>query len=173
MDWLKIHHEARTDKKLAKLSAHQFRVWFNLLLLASEQKQKRGTIDTSDMYIVTLEVCNEDEDLLRETLALLAELHIVTFDGSEITFIDFQKQQSAPSSKLVRASWNVVSKKIRKAIFERDGKVCRYCGSETFPEIDHVHPVYHGGPTTPENLQVLCRPCNRKKGKRLSYEVVF
>jgi 5-methylcytosine-specific restriction endonuclease McrA len=30
-------------------------------------------------------------------------------------------------------------------------------------EFDHVIPHSRGGPTTPENLRILCRPCNRKK----------
>lgn len=31
-------------------------------------------------------------------------------------------------------------------------------------EIDHVTAEYRGGAGTPDNLQLLCRPCNRDKG---------
>ena len=31
-------------------------------------------------------------------------------------------------------------------------------------EIDHIAPEFLGGETTENNLQLLCRECNRKKG---------
>jgi hypothetical protein len=31
-------------------------------------------------------------------------------------------------------------------------------------ELDHIHPEYLGGGSEPENLQLLCRRCNRSKG---------
>ena len=31
-------------------------------------------------------------------------------------------------------------------------------------EGDHITPWHEGGKTEPENLQMLCRECNRKKG---------
>ncbi|MBO4856796.1 MAG: HNH endonuclease [Bacilli bacterium] len=31
-------------------------------------------------------------------------------------------------------------------------------------EIDHIIPIARGGKTTPDNLQVLCHDCNKKKG---------
>ena len=33
-------------------------------------------------------------------------------------------------------------------------------------EIDHVIPEHHGGPSTPDNLTLACRPCNRRKGAK-------
>jgi len=52
--------------------------------------------------------------------------------------------------------------------FERQGGVCPLC-RETFDadqmEADHIDPWSEGGKTTPENCQMLCKPCNRRKGK--------
>jgi 5-methylcytosine-specific restriction endonuclease McrA len=31
---------------------------------------------------------------------------------------------------------------------------------------DHAMPLYYHGPHTPENMQLLCQPCNLKKGKK-------
>lgn len=34
-------------------------------------------------------------------------------------------------------------------------------------EFDHVYPESKGGPTTPENIVLACRPCNRSKGAKI------
>lgn len=51
--------------------------------------------------------------------------------------------------------------------FENQGEKCKKCGGK-FPikdmEGDHITPWREGGLTTDGNLQMLCRPCNRKKG---------
>ena len=62
-----------------------------------------------------------------------------------------------------RKDWKKICKKMRQIILVRDGRDCRECGRDYFPEIDHIFPILHGGTNDPENLQVLCRPCNRKK----------
>lgn len=36
-------------------------------------------------------------------------------------------------------------------------------------DIDHAFPVSLGGKSTEDNLQVLCRDCNGKKGARVWY----
>ena len=93
MDWLKIHHDARTDKKLSKLTDGQFRVWFNLLLLASEQNRNRGTITDIDIDMLALEVANDDVDLLESTLSSLEHFKMITRDEHEITFVRFSERQ--------------------------------------------------------------------------------
>lgn len=72
---------------------------------------------------------------------------------------------------------------IRRLVMRRDGYRCRNCGlrgrefrrprgGHGFPtdvpgvylSIDHVVPRCRGGSSEPDNLQVLCVPCNTKKG---------
>ena len=57
--------------------------------------------------------------------------------------------------------------KIRKTIIKRDGKKCKICGSRRQLEIDHINPIAMGGTNDLNNLQVLCRHCNRSKGARI------
>ena len=44
--------------------------------------------------------------------------------------------------------------------------VCVSCGSLDNPEIDHIMPIALGGTHDADNLQILCRPCNRSKGSK-------
>lgn len=56
-------------------------------------------------------------------------------------------------------------------VVRRDGQVCAVCKNNVLDdeiEFDHIIPFSRGGATTPENLRVLCRECNRKKGDGLS-----
>lgn len=54
---------------------------------------------------------------------------------------------------------------LRRAVFRRDGRRCRYCRTRTGPfHIDHIFPVSRGGESILSNLAVACLPCNRSKG---------
>lgn len=57
-----------------------------------------------------------------------------------------------------------ISPMLRRTVLERDGGRCKHCGSDDELELDHIKAWAFGGPTTLANLQVLCGPCNRKKG---------
>lgn len=60
-----------------------------------------------------------------------------------------------------------ISVEIRNYVFQRDGGRCRVCESTVELQFDHIIPVKLGGSSEPENLQVLCGPCNRRKGASL------
>ncbi|WP_194411295.1 HNH endonuclease [Microbacterium cremeum] len=57
----------------------------------------------------------------------------------------------------------------RLAVFRRDEYTCAHCGQECRPcelEVDHIVPFSWTGDDSFENLQTLCRSCNRRKGNR-------
>ena len=62
------------------------------------------------------------------------------------------------------ASRNHLSASKRKRILLRGKGRCVKCGSRENLEIDHVVPLARGGSNRLENLQLLCRDCNRRKG---------
>jgi hypothetical protein len=57
---------------------------------------------------------------------------------------------------------------VKHSVWVRDGGACRSCGSNVELQFDHVIPVSMGGGSSPENLQILCGPCNRRKGARVA-----
>jgi hypothetical protein len=57
---------------------------------------------------------------------------------------------------------------LKQFVWTRDGGQCKSCGTTTELQFDHVIPVTLGGASSAENLQILCGPCNRRKGARLT-----
>ena len=53
----------------------------------------------------------------------------------------------------------------RDRIFKRDGRMCQLCGTdEGEMHIDHIIPRKVGGDHSLDNLRVLCKSCNLRKG---------
>lgn len=70
-----------------------------------------------------------------------------------------------------------ISPRVRSAVLERDGRICRYCrkaiGPRTRYHLDHVVPRSLGGRTTVDNLVVACMPCNHTKGSKDGYTCTY
>jgi 5-methylcytosine-specific restriction endonuclease McrA len=53
----------------------------------------------------------------------------------------------------------------RERVFSRDGRMCQICGTdEGEMHIDHIIPRKSGGTHDLDNLRVLCKSCNLRKG---------
>lgn len=68
-------------------------------------------------------------------------------------------------------SWEGERKRIgkneRQALFGAQRGKCMYCGIKaemTYFDVDHKTPVARGGSNRFSNYQLLCSPCNRRKG---------
>lgn len=56
---------------------------------------------------------------------------------------------------------------LKQQLLSRQNNTCVYCGDrrpDRAFEIDHMTPVLRGGSNEFDNLQVICRPCNMRKG---------
>ena len=76
-----------------------------------------------------------------------------------------------PSRALRGLRWYGLNRRwFKRELSRRDGLRCNRCGvSKVRKELvmDHVIPWSAGGPTTLENLQLLCGPCDVAKGSTL------
>lgn len=62
----------------------------------------------------------------------------------------------------------VVPDHIKAQVHLRDGGLCVQCGyHDPYIEYDHKIPRSKGGLHTVDNIQLLCRGCNRKKGAKI------
>ena len=94
--WIKLWLEARTDRKLDRLTDAQHRVWFNLLLYAAEQDD-RGTF--ADDGMLAIEVSKGRQKALDATIAVLLELHIIEDLGDgTYAFHAFEERQARKPS---------------------------------------------------------------------------
>jgi 5-methylcytosine-specific restriction endonuclease McrA len=55
----------------------------------------------------------------------------------------------------------------RERVFSRDGRICQVCGTdEGEMHIDHIISRKSGGDHSLDNLRVLCKSCNLRKGAK-------
>jgi 5-methylcytosine-specific restriction endonuclease McrA len=64
----------------------------------------------------------------------------------------------------VRGNGGSYSAKEWRALCTSWGDKCLCCGKTENPSCDHVIPIALGGMNTIDNLQLLCKPCNCRKG---------
>lgn len=77
---------------------------------------------------------------------------------------DFRSKNCNDSQKRERQKMTL---SLRYDILKRDHFRCQICGRTAVEgatlEVDHIVPISKGGKTAPDNLQTLCRDCNRGK----------
>lgn len=76
-----------------------------------------------------------------------------------------------PASTIKKDEKKKARKALTNAVMEevwlRDEGKCVECGAMENLEFDHMIPYSKGGNSEPENLRILCRPCNRSRGNRI------
>ena len=61
----------------------------------------------------------------------------------------------------------VIPRSVKLGLFKAQRGRCAYCGrtrGAAYLEVDHKYPVSRGGNDETDNLQLLCTPCNMRKG---------
>jgi 5-methylcytosine-specific restriction endonuclease McrA len=76
-------------------------------------------------------------------------------------YFDIEKRRTD-----TRKEFGAKSRQLFSDLVVRDGPTCKHCGTSQNLTIDHIFPVYWGGTNSMDNLQLLCKSCNSKKGTR-------
>lgn len=141
--WVKLHRQLLDNPDWHKLSPVDSKILIMLWLLASEDKDIQGKLPNVQTIAFRLRLPCEK---ITESLKSLSKW---------ITLTEAPKKEKWAS--------RYISKEVREIILKRDNYKCVFCAASSALEIDHVIPVSKGGTSEQNNLQVLCRSCNRKK----------
>lgn len=140
---------------------------------AFEQRDVRGN-DLLTLLVIAdgarslpgiAEATHADEDTAaRSIVALLNGGYIVTAGPGYYTIPEHVEAQ-APAPKPANPRRPISTRKALQ-VFDRDGYVCKACGTSQGLTVDHIFPVSKGGSNDLDNLQTLCGSCNSRKGDR-------
>lgn len=147
--WIKLHKGLLDDYSYAALSGNAGKSLVLLWLLASEH----GGSIPYDLHEIAFRLRITEAKAALVVNELLRERFMMLTEAS-------QEAEKWPT--------RYVSKKIRGIVFKRDKGECQECESKENIEYDHIKPVSQGGESTEDNLQLLCRSCNRKKRVRVA-----
>ena len=74
-----------------------------------------------------------------------------------------QNQESSETERMTPARRRTA----KSRLFDEQQEKCIYCGNKLsieYFELDHIEPTARGGEDRFDNLQLLCSPCNKRKG---------
>lgn len=117
---------------------------------------------------INIKIKKSTLDLIREVQCLKAHTH-KSMDDLMVHVFTGVKSAWDPSlvkrrSSVVESGSRYIPAQVRAYVWERDKGKCQNCGSTYAIQLDHKHAFAKGGKTNPENLQLLCRNCNQRKG---------
>jgi 5-methylcytosine-specific restriction endonuclease McrA len=111
--------------------------------------------------------------LRRAVVLVLAEKAIVV-EAGDLVMHSAHMSMQVPSvvrlSRYVRVPYRREVPMTRRAVLDRDGHRCGYCGLRA-DTIDHVRPRSRGGLHAWTNVVAACARCNHRKGDRLLSEL--
>lgn len=111
--------------------------------------------------------------LRRAVVLVLAEKAVVVEAGGDVMH-SARTSIAVPTvvrlSHYVRVPYRREVPLTRRAVLDRDGHSCVYCGVRA-DTIDHVRPRSRGGQHIWTNVVAACARCNHRKGDRLIAEI--
>lgn len=156
--WIRLHRKLLDNKDFHRLPVESRALAPMLWLLASESVD--GVIDaTYDDLAFRLRISEVE---VQAGLEPLIDRGFFLVDGQEAPTTPKTATAKAAAARNGFGSRHVPDA-VKRVVWERDGGQCRACGSTQRLEYDHITPVSRGGESVAENIQLLCRPCNRSK----------
>jgi len=126
------------------------------LMFTVKRKEMKG-LDWGTFYKENKDRMFDTAELEKQVKALMEDDDVQNKKGVYLYVIDGDERNLN-----VRA----FKQSEKRAAYERQNGVCAKCGKHfdiLEMEADHIDPWSKGGKTTPENCQMLCQKCNRRK----------
>ncbi len=154
--WIKLYGELLDDHNFLSLPEPAQAQLMKLWILASRRNNRLPA----------------DARTLKVLIGASGKLHLsALIDGGWLVDADALEESDQEADRERWAS-RYVAQDVREALLAEAGYRCVWCESTERLEIDHKIPISRGGTGDRDNLQVLCRSCNRKKRQRTSAEHV-
>ena len=159
--WIKLHRGLLDNMEYHLLSDFAAKRLPLIWLIASECD---GVLPDVGRIAFRLRI---SDDKCQEVLDELVERDfLVEYTGAEPA-----EQGATLAQRIAKANGfgtRHISDAVKREVWQRDGGKCCACGSVERIEYDHKNPVSNGGTSEAENIQLLCRPCNRSKRTKLA-----
>ena len=154
--WIKVYRDLLDNIDWFRLSPMAGKSLINLWLLGSESF---GNLPQDSEIAFRLRLN------LQELDAVMKELIKFKFveEGEYPLMGDDEMNMNERIRKTNGFSSRYVSNQTKMNVLVRDDHKCQVCSSTENLEFDHIIPVSKGGSSEADNLQLLCRSCNRSK----------
>ena len=174
--WLRLYNETLSDRKIARIcrdagqpKALVIGVWATLLMLASESPRRGELLISDDLPLSPDEIRDEtglDDDTFSAIVTGLSSYSLIDTSGPVWTICNWDAYSGMAERRITRREFVKNRSRVYEALVERDGEYCRHCGETRLLSVDHVRAIVNGGGNELDNLQLLCRSCNSRKGAR-------
>lgn len=147
--------------RIAKIGRDEFQV------IASEKERIPvlvGRVGERSYWWFQNRFYSDNDDLSRSEVHAL----LVTRQQREQQRIAIAQATVAVGATPQQSPRGAIPDDVKQYVWVRDSGRCRNCGSGVELQFDHVIPIAFGGSSAADNLQVLCGPCNRRKGAGLT-----
>lgn len=174
--WLRLYNETLGDRKIARIcrdtgqpKAVVIGVWATLLMLASESPRRGELLISDDLPLSSDEIREEtglDESDFTAIVTGLSSYSLIDNSGPVWFVCNWEHYTGKTEREYTRYAFNRRRKETFTALVNRDGEYCQHCGVTRDLSVDHVLAIANGGGNELNNLQLLCRSCNSRKGAR-------
>jgi hypothetical protein len=154
--WIKLYRDLLDNMDWFMLSPIASKSLINLWLLGSESF---GNLPDDFEIGFRLRLNQKELELVMKEL--------IKFKFVEEGKYELKGSEEMSMNERIRETNGFASRYIKNEtkteVLVRDNHKCQSCGSDKKLEFDHIVPVSKGGSSEANNLQLLCRSCNRSK----------
>lgn len=130
-------------------------------ILDSKRKIEKPKMRALILKAETIELIKEVQDMKAHTFKDIDE---VITEMAKLAKKEWDSTTVERRTSVVESKTRYIPKQVKELVYTRDKGKCRNCGSKHALEYDHINPFSRGGKTNVENLRLLCRNCNQRKG---------